>query len=175
MIPEYGLVLTLEYWKVWTYSVLSYHKGLHVSVSLLILINHCRLLAGLCGLLNIYFWREVGQRTKRHLKYFQPYLIWHLTVDTFLLTVIKWYLCSLIQWGLKRLKDFPRSFWLALFIEGTWFTPAKLLAAQEYAASQGLPAPRNVLIPRTKVCIFAASWLKFCLLPWKFPVLHVKC
>jgi hypothetical protein len=56
-----------------------------------------------------------------------------------------------IQWGLQRLKDFPRPFWLALFVEGTRFTPAKLLAAQEYAASQGLPAPRNVLIPRTKV------------------------
>ncbi|KAL6643961.1 hypothetical protein ACP70R_018727 [Stipagrostis hirtigluma subsp. patula] len=55
-----------------------------------------------------------------------------------------------LKWGLQRLKDFPRSFWLALFVEGTRFTPAKLLAAQEYAASQGLPAPRNVLIPRTK-------------------------
>ena len=62
-----------------------------------------------------------------------------------------------MQWGLKRLQDFPRSFWLALFVEGTRFTPAKLIAAQEYAASQGLPAPRNVLIPWTKVFIFAAS------------------
>jgi lysophosphatidic acid acyltransferase/lysophosphatidylinositol acyltransferase len=52
------------------------------------------------------------------------------------------------------LKDFPRSFWLALFVEGTRFTPAKLLAAQEYAVSQGLTAPRNVLIPRTKVFDF---------------------
>jgi hypothetical protein len=66
-----------------------------------------------------------------------------------------------MQWGLKRLQDFPRSFWLALFVEGTRFMPAKLLAAQEYAASQGLPAPRNVLIPRTKV--------SFLLLPdWNF-------
>ncbi|TVU24052.1 hypothetical protein EJB05_26446 [Eragrostis curvula] len=56
-----------------------------------------------------------------------------------------------LKWGLQRLNDFPRPFWLALFVEGTRFTPAKLLAAQEYAASQGLPAPRNVLIPRTKV------------------------
>lgn len=58
------------------------------------------------------------------------------------------------QLGLQRLKDFPRPFWLALFVEGTRFTPAKLLAAQEYAASQGLPTPRNVLIPRTKVDFF---------------------
>ncbi|XP_044506497.1 1-acyl-sn-glycerol-3-phosphate acyltransferase 2-like isoform X2 [Mangifera indica] len=56
-----------------------------------------------------------------------------------------------IKSGLQRLKDFPRSFWLALFVEGTRFTQAKLLAAQEYAASNGLPIPRNVLIPRTKV------------------------
>lgn len=55
------------------------------------------------------------------------------------------------QSGIQRLKDFPQPFWLALFVEGTRFTQAKLLAAQEYAASTGLPVPRNVLIPRTKV------------------------
>ncbi|XP_060206645.1 1-acyl-sn-glycerol-3-phosphate acyltransferase 2 isoform X2 [Lycium barbarum] len=53
--------------------------------------------------------------------------------------------------GLQRLSDYPLPFWLALFVEGTRFTQAKLLAAQEYAASAGLPVPRNVLIPRTKV------------------------
>ena len=56
-----------------------------------------------------------------------------------------------LQSGLKRLEDYPQPFWLALFVEGTRFTQAKLLAAQEYAASAGLPVPRNVLIPRTKV------------------------
>lgn len=59
--------------------------------------------------------------------------------------------------GLQRLKDFPQPFWLALFVEGTRFTPAKLLAAQEYAASQGLPVPRNVLIPRTKGFVSAVN------------------
>ncbi|KAK4581585.1 hypothetical protein RGQ29_024975 [Quercus rubra] len=58
---------------------------------------------------------------------------------------------STIKSGLKRLEDYPQPFWLALFVEGTRFTQAKLLAAQEYAASAGLPVPRNVLIPRTKV------------------------
>ncbi|MCI16577.1 1-acyl-sn-glycerol-3-phosphate acyltransferase-like protein, partial [Trifolium medium] len=53
--------------------------------------------------------------------------------------------------GIKRLSDFPLPFWLALFVEGTRFTQVKLLAAQEYATSTGLPVPRNVLIPRTKV------------------------
>ncbi|PKU67777.1 1-acyl-sn-glycerol-3-phosphate acyltransferase PLS1 [Dendrobium catenatum] len=59
--------------------------------------------------------------------------------------------------GLQRLKDFPQPFWLALFVEGTRFTPAKLLAAQEYAASQGLPVPKNVLIPRTKGFVSAVN------------------
>ncbi|CAL9126536.1 unnamed protein product [Musa textilis] len=62
--------------------------------------------------------------------------------------------------GLQQLKDFPRPFWLALFVEGTRFTPAKLLAAQEYAASQGLPIPRNVLIPRTKGFVSAVSIMR---------------
>ncbi|KAL0389342.1 UNVERIFIED_CONTAM: 1-acyl-sn-glycerol-3-phosphate acyltransferase 2 [Sesamum calycinum] len=45
--------------------------------------------------------------------------------------------------GLAALNDFPLPFWLALFVEGTRFTQAKLEAAQEYAASAGLPVPRN--------------------------------
>lgn len=58
---------------------------------------------------------------------------------------------SALQSGFKRLADFPIPFWLALFVEGTRFTEAKLQAAQEFAASRGLPVPRNVLLPRTKV------------------------
>ncbi|XP_009395596.2 1-acyl-sn-glycerol-3-phosphate acyltransferase PLS1 [Musa acuminata AAA Group] len=65
-----------------------------------------------------------------------------------------------LKLGLQRLKDFPRPFWLALFVEGTRFTPAKLLAAQEYAASQGLPTPRNVLIPRTKGFVSAVNIMR---------------
>ncbi|KAG8367914.1 hypothetical protein BUALT_Bualt16G0122300 [Buddleja alternifolia] len=62
--------------------------------------------------------------------------------------------------GLQRLRDFPRPFWLALFVEGTRFTQAKLLAAQEYASSTGLPVPRNVLIPRTKGFVTAVSQMR---------------
>ncbi|XP_058073593.1 1-acyl-sn-glycerol-3-phosphate acyltransferase PLS1 [Magnolia sinica] len=64
---------------------------------------------------------------------------------------------STLKSGLQRLKDFPRPFWLALFVEGTRFTQGKLLAAQEYATSTGLPVPRNVLIPRTKGFVSAVS------------------
>lgn len=62
--------------------------------------------------------------------------------------------------GLQRLRDYPLPFWLALFVEGTRFTQAKLLAAQEYAASAGLPVPRNVLIPRTKGFVTAVSHMR---------------
>ncbi|RLM99066.1 1-acyl-sn-glycerol-3-phosphate acyltransferase PLS1 [Panicum miliaceum] len=65
-----------------------------------------------------------------------------------------------IKWGLQRLKDSPRSFWLALFVEGTRITPAKLLAAQEYATSKGLPYPTNLLIPRTKGFVLAVNVMR---------------
>ncbi|KAI4340542.1 hypothetical protein MLD38_025367 [Melastoma candidum] len=59
--------------------------------------------------------------------------------------------------GFERLADFPMPFWLALFVEGTRFTKAKLAVAQEFAASKGLPIPRNVLIPRTKGFVSAVK------------------
>ncbi|KAM7497188.1 hypothetical protein LguiA_021602 [Lonicera macranthoides] len=62
--------------------------------------------------------------------------------------------------GFEQLSDFPRPFWLALLVEGTRFTQAKLLAAQEYAASAGLPVPRNLLIPRTKGFVSAVNHLR---------------
>ncbi|CAH9079523.1 unnamed protein product [Cuscuta epithymum] len=67
---------------------------------------------------------------------------------------------STLKSGLQRLHDYPLPFWLALFVEGTRFTQAKLLAAQEYAASAGLPVPRNVLIPRTKGFVTAVSHMR---------------
>ncbi|XVF79517.1 hypothetical protein PTKIN_Ptkin14bG0229400 [Pterospermum kingtungense] len=67
---------------------------------------------------------------------------------------------KLLPAGLQRLKDFPYPFWLALFVEGTRFTQAKLVAAQEYAALRGLPIPRNVLVPRTKGFVSAVSHMR---------------
>lgn len=66
----------------------------------------------------------------------------------------------ILQSGFERLADFPMPFWLALFVEGTRFTQAKLLAAQEFAASRGIPVPRNVLIPRTKGFVSAVTHLR---------------
>lgn len=65
-----------------------------------------------------------------------------------------------LQSALQRLIDYPLPFWLALFVEGTRFTEKKLLAAQEYAKSSGLPVPKNVLIPRTKVVLI--RFIFFC-------------
>ncbi|KAL1197995.1 1-acyl-sn-glycerol-3-phosphate acyltransferase 3 [Cardamine amara subsp. amara] len=62
--------------------------------------------------------------------------------------------------GFKRLEDFPMTFWLALFVEGTRFTQEKLLAAQDYASIRSLPSPQNVLIPRTKGFVSAVSHIR---------------
>ncbi|KAL3632446.1 1-acyl-sn-glycerol-3-phosphate acyltransferase 2 [Castilleja foliolosa] len=67
---------------------------------------------------------------------------------------------NILKSGLQRLSDFPLPFWLALFVEGTRFTKAKLSVAQEYASTTGIPVPRNVLIPRTKGFVTAVSHMR---------------
>ncbi|KAJ1406941.1 Acyltransferase, C-terminal domain [Sesbania bispinosa] len=62
--------------------------------------------------------------------------------------------------GFKQLKHMPVPLWLALFVEGTRFTQTKLLAAQEFAVSKGLPIPKNVLIPRTKGFVSAVQEMR---------------
>lgn len=89
---------------------------------------------------------------------FLPVIGWSMWFNEYLFLERSWAKDeNTLKSGLQRLKDFPRPFWLALFVEGTRFTPAKLLASQEYAQSQGLPIPRNVLIPRTKGFVSAVS------------------
>ncbi|XP_065856308.1 1-acyl-sn-glycerol-3-phosphate acyltransferase 2 [Euphorbia lathyris] len=87
-----------------------------------------------------------------------PVIGWSMWFSEYLFLERSWAKDEItLKSGLQRLKDFPRPFWLALFVEGTRFTQAKLLAAQEYAASAGLPIPKNVLIPRTKGFVAAVS------------------
>ncbi|CAN6586471.1 unnamed protein product [Malus baccata var. baccata] len=89
---------------------------------------------------------------------FLPVIGWSMWFSEYLFLERSWAKDeSTLKLGLQRLKDYPQPFWLALFVEGTRFTQAKLLAAQEYAASTGLPVPRNVLIPRTKGFVSAVS------------------
>ncbi|KAH7557299.1 hypothetical protein ACOSP7_026902 [Xanthoceras sorbifolium] len=92
---------------------------------------------------------------------FLPVIGWSMWFSEYLFLERSWAKDeSTLKSGLQRLKDFPQPFWLALFVEGTRFTQAKLLAAQEYAASTGLPIPRNILIPRTKGFVAAVSHMR---------------
>ncbi|KAK3217770.1 hypothetical protein Dsin_011740 [Dipteronia sinensis] len=92
---------------------------------------------------------------------FLPVIGWSMWFSEYLFLERSWAKDEkTLKSGLQRLKDFPQPFWLALFVEGTRFTQAKLLAAQEYAASTGMPIPRNVLIPRTKGFVAAVSHMR---------------
>ncbi|XWS43171.1 hypothetical protein CRYUN_Cryun16bG0080000 [Craigia yunnanensis] len=92
---------------------------------------------------------------------FLPVIGWSMWFSEYLFLERSWAKDeNTLKAGLQCLKDFPRPFWLALFVEGTRFTQAKLLAAQEYATSQGLPIPRNVLIPRKKGFVSAVSHMR---------------
>ncbi|XP_043813558.1 1-acyl-sn-glycerol-3-phosphate acyltransferase 3 isoform X3 [Manihot esculenta] len=87
-----------------------------------------------------------------------PIIGWSMWFSDYLFLERRWAKDeTTLKSGFKRLADFPIPFWLALFVEGTRFTEAKLQAAQEFAASRGLPVPRNVLLPRTKGFISAVA------------------
>ncbi|RZC25562.1 1-acyl-sn-glycerol-3-phosphate acyltransferase 2 isoform C [Glycine soja] len=92
---------------------------------------------------------------------FLPVIGWSMWFSEYLFLERSWAKDErTLKSGLQQLRDFPLPFWLALFVEGTRFTQAKLLAAQEYAASAGLPVPRNVLIPRTKGFVSAVNHMR---------------
>ncbi|KAG6607487.1 1-acyl-sn-glycerol-3-phosphate acyltransferase 2, partial [Cucurbita argyrosperma subsp. sororia] len=90
-----------------------------------------------------------------------PVIGWSMWFSEYLFLERSWAKDEItLKSGLLRLKDFPLPFWLALFVEGTRFTEAKLLAAKEYANANGLPVPRNVLIPRTKGFVSAVGHMR---------------
>ncbi|KAL8133450.1 hypothetical protein AgCh_008781 [Apium graveolens] len=92
---------------------------------------------------------------------FLPVIGWSMWFSEYLFLERSWAKDeNTLKLGFQRLRDFPHAFWLALFVEGTRFTQAKLLAAQEYASSMGLPTPRNVLIPRTKGFVTAVTHMR---------------
>ncbi|XP_061337941.1 1-acyl-sn-glycerol-3-phosphate acyltransferase 3-like [Gastrolobium bilobum] len=97
---------------------------------------------------------------KKEVKYL-PVLGWSMWFAEFLFLERNWAKDeAALMSGFKRLEHIPMPFWLALFVEGTHFTQEKLLAAQEFAVSRGLPIPRNVLIPRTKGFVAAVTHLR---------------
>ncbi|EFJ29363.1 hypothetical protein SELMODRAFT_146320 [Selaginella moellendorffii] len=92
---------------------------------------------------------------------FLPVIGWGMWFTEYIFLERKWEKDeNTLKIGFQRWKNFPRVLWVALFVEGTRFTEAKLKAAQEYAASAGLPVPRNVLVPRTKGFVCAVDNLR---------------
>ncbi|KAL5053906.1 hypothetical protein RYX36_034588 [Vicia faba] len=57
---------------------------------------------------------------------------------------------STMRQMLSTFEDPQDPLWLAIFPEGTDFTEQKCLRSQKYAAEQGLPILKNVLLPKTK-------------------------
>jgi lysophosphatidic acid acyltransferase/lysophosphatidylinositol acyltransferase len=97
---------------------------------------------------------------KQSLKYL-PVIGWSMYFSEYVFLARNWAKDeTTLKAGYRNLQGFPRPFWLALFVEGTRFTQTKLAAAQEYAASVGMPVPRNVLIPRTKGFVSAITNLR---------------
>ncbi|XP_047325993.1 1-acyl-sn-glycerol-3-phosphate acyltransferase 3-like, partial [Impatiens glandulifera] len=98
--------------------------------------------------------------TKKSSKYL-PVLGWSMWFSEYIFLERNWAKDeNTLKSGYEQLKDFPRPFWLGLFVEGTRLTQSKLLAAQEYARSVGLPIPKNVLVPRTKGFISAVNHMR---------------
>ncbi|OIW21111.1 hypothetical protein TanjilG_29760 [Lupinus angustifolius] len=94
---------------------------------------------------------------KKEVKYL-PVLGWSMWFSDYLFLERNWAKDeAALKSGFQQLNQIPVPFWLALFVEGTRFTHTKLLAAQEFAVSRGLPIPRNVLIPRTKGFVTAVK------------------
>lgn len=92
---------------------------------------------------------------------FLPVIGWSMSFSEYIFLERSWVKDeTTLKTSFQSLRGFPQPFWLALFVEGTRFTEAKLQAAQEFAASAGLPIPRNVLIPRTKGFVSAVTNLR---------------
>ncbi|XP_047153714.1 1-acyl-sn-glycerol-3-phosphate acyltransferase 3-like [Vigna umbellata] len=97
---------------------------------------------------------------KKEVKYL-PVLGWSMWFAEYIFLERSWKKDETsLKSGFEHLEHMPLPFWLALFVEGTRFTQTKLLQAQEFAASKGLPTPRNVLIPRTKGFVTAVNNLR---------------
>nr|XP_043633592.1 1-acyl-sn-glycerol-3-phosphate acyltransferase 2-like [Erigeron canadensis] len=97
---------------------------------------------------------------KKSLK-FLPVIGWSMWFSEYIFLERNWSEDkNTLKAGFENLRDFPMPLWLAVFVEGTRFTHAKLLAAQEFAIESKLPVPKHVLIPRTKGFVAAINHLR---------------
>ncbi|CAB4320588.1 unnamed protein product [Prunus armeniaca] len=80
-----------------------------------------------------------------------PLFGWSFHILEFISVERKWEVDELnMRRMLSSLKDPQDSLWLALFPEGTDFTEQKCIRSQKYAAENGLPVLKHVLLPKTK-------------------------
>lgn len=80
-----------------------------------------------------------------------PLFGWGFHIMEFISVERKWEVDeSNLHKMLSTFKDPRDPLWLAIFPEGTDFTEQKCLRSQKYAAENGLPILKNVLLPKTK-------------------------
>ncbi|KAL8160578.1 hypothetical protein V2J09_002115 [Rumex salicifolius] len=80
-----------------------------------------------------------------------PVFGWAFQILEFIPVKRKWELDeTTLHQMLSTFKDPRDALWLAVFPEGTDFTEQKCIRNQKYAAENGLPILKNVLLPKTK-------------------------
>lgn len=80
-----------------------------------------------------------------------PVFGWGFQVLEFISVERKWEIDEpMMQRKLSTFKDLRDPLWLAVYPEGTDYTEQKCLRSQKFAAENGLPILKNVLLPKTK-------------------------
>ncbi|KAG6653222.1 probable 1-acyl-sn-glycerol-3-phosphate acyltransferase 5 isoform X1 [Carya illinoinensis] len=93
-----------------------------------------------------------------------PVFGWGFHILEFIPVERKWEVDeSTMRQMLSTFKDPQDPLWLALFPEGTDFTEQKCIRNQKYAAENGLPILKNVLLPKTKGFCACLEELRDCL------------
>lgn len=93
-----------------------------------------------------------------------PVFGWGFHILEFISVERKWEVDeSTMRQMLSTFKDDHDPLWLALFPEGTDFTEQKCIRSQKYAAENGLPILKNLLLPKTKGFHTCVQDLRKCL------------
>ncbi|KAF5448767.1 hypothetical protein F2P56_029271 [Juglans regia] len=93
-----------------------------------------------------------------------PVFGWGFHILEFIPVQRKWEVDeSTMRQMLSTFKDPQDPLWLALFPEGTDFTEQKCIRNKKYAAENGLPILKNVLLPKTKGFCACLEELRDCL------------
>ncbi|KAJ3698876.1 hypothetical protein LUZ61_002581 [Rhynchospora tenuis] len=90
-----------------------------------------------------------------------PVFGWAFHVMEFIPVERKWEIDEEIMRNrLEKFKDRNDPMWLALFPEGTDYTEQKCIKSQKFAAENGLPILRNVLLPKARGFTFCVEELR---------------